>query len=191
MLATLLSSKVRAKVLTAFFLSPGAERNAWELTQSLAENYSAVWKELNRLERLGILVSEPRGNAKVYRVNPNCPIESELRSIVLKTEGIGSLLRMKFGAMPSIHSIFIYGSVASGKADQYSDIDLMIIGDDDISLEDVSSLISDAERMLNRPINYILFTLAEWKEKLKNNDPFAVNVENAEKIILIGENDAL
>lgn len=45
MLETLLSSSVRARVLTAIFLSPGIERNAWELAQSLGENYSAVWKE--------------------------------------------------------------------------------------------------------------------------------------------------
>jgi len=67
MLATLFSSRVRAKVLAAFFLSPGEKHNAWELAQSLAENYSVVWKELARLEGLGILTSEQRGNSKDYQ----------------------------------------------------------------------------------------------------------------------------
>lgn len=189
MLTTLLSSRVRARVLSALFLSPGIERNAWELTQSLGENYSAVWKELNRLEGMGILISEQRGNAKAYRVNYACPIEPELRSIVLKTEGLGGQLREKFGTIKNVQVIFIYGSVASGKADRYSDIDLMIIGE--VDLEEISSLISEAERTLNRPINYVIFSETEWKERLTNEDPFALNVENSEKIVLVGDKDAV
>jgi len=65
MLETLLASRVRAKVLSAFFLSPGLPRTAWELAHALPETYSAVWKELHRLERLGILKSTPRGHARV------------------------------------------------------------------------------------------------------------------------------
>jgi hypothetical protein len=85
MLATLFSSRVRAKVLAAFFLSPGEIFNAWQLARKLGENYSAVWKELVRLEGLGILVSQQRGNTKDYWVNETCPIVPELRLIVLKT----------------------------------------------------------------------------------------------------------
>jgi len=91
LLDRLFSSRVRAKTLTKIFLSPGIAFNAWEMAQQLSENYSAVWKELNRLEKLGILRSEKKGNAKAYSADPTCPILSELRSIVLKTEGIRSL----------------------------------------------------------------------------------------------------
>jgi predicted nucleotidyltransferase len=189
MLETLLSSKVRARILTTMFLSPGIDRNAWELAQLLGENYSAVWKELKRLEGVGILVSEPRGNAKAYRVNHACPIEPELRSIVLKTEGIGGLLKTKLSTMENVQKAFIYGSAASGKADRYSDIDLMIIGE--INLEEISSLISDAERELNRPVNYAIFSKKEWTERLANAEPFAMNVENSDKIMIVGVENGL
>jgi predicted nucleotidyltransferase len=189
MLQMLLSSRVRAKILKAFFLSPGVERNAWELAQEFSESYSAVWKEMNRLERIGILTSEQKGNAKAYSINKLCPIESELRSIVMKTEGIGAILKAKLSAMGNVEKAFIYGSAASGKADQYSDIDIMLIGD--VRLENVSTHISEAEQELNRPINYVIFTEREWREKLQKNDPFATNVEESEKIILIGVEDGL
>ena len=189
MLETILSSKVRAKILVAFFLSPGIEKNAWELTQSLGENYSAIWKELNRLEENGILASERRGNAKAYRVNHACPIEPELRAIVMKTEGIGGLLKTKLSIMKNVKRAFIYGSAASGKADRFSDIDLLIIGE--LNLEELSTLISEAEKELNRPINYVVFPEKEWKEKLANNEPFAMNVEKSQKIMLVGGEDAV
>jgi predicted nucleotidyltransferase len=189
MLVKLLSSRIRAKIITTLFLSPGIGRNAWELTQALGENYSAVWKELNRLEEMGILASEKRGNAKVYRVDHTSPIEPELRSIVLKTEGIGGLLRASLGKMKNVQQAFIYGSVASGKADRESDLDLMIIGE--VDLEEISPLISEAERALNRPINYVLFSEEEWKEKLASHDPYATNVDNGQKIMLIGGESGL
>ncbi len=180
----LLISKVRAKLLAALFLSPGAERNAWELSRSLGENYSAVWRELNRLEKIGVLISEPKGNARAFRVNPACPIEPELRSIVLKTEGVGGLLRENLEAMEDVKMAFLYGSFASGKADLHSDIDLMIIGR--IQLEEISSMVAQAEKDLNRPVNYTIYTDEEWAEKISRGDPFAMNVETGAKIMLKG-----
>ena len=189
MLEKLFSSRVRAKVLACFFLAPGVSFNAWSISQKLSENYSAVWKELNRFESLNILNSEQTGNSKSYSINPSCPIISELRSIVLKTEGIGFALREKLKNQNKIKEAFIYGSYAAGDADQHSDLDLMIIGD--VSLDDISSLVSSMEDSLNRPINYVIYPENEWNEKLNQGDAFAVNVQNSSKIYLVGGNDAI
>ena len=189
MLSTLLSSRVRAKVLGAFFLSPGEKHNAWELAHSLGENYSAVWKELVRLEGLGILSSGRRGNSKDYQVNEACPIAPELRAIVLKTEGAGMGIRNKLLELGSIKEAFIYGSFASGEADARSDLDLMIIGE--INLNKLAPVISDLEKELNRPINYVIYSEEEWNEKASLKDPFWENVTSAAKIRLIGGDHAL
>jgi predicted nucleotidyltransferase len=189
MLATLLSSRVRAKVLTAFFLSPGEKHNAWELAQRLEENYSAVWKELVRLEGLGILVGERRGNSKDYQVNEACSIAPELRSIVLKTEGVGIAIEEKLQEMGGVKSAFIFGSYASGEADARSDLDLMIIGE--VNLDQLAPVISDLEKELNRQINYVIYAEEEWKEKATVKDTFWENVNNSPKIMLIGGDHAL
>jgi predicted nucleotidyltransferase len=187
LLENLFSSRVRAKTLSKLLLSPGESLNAWELSQLLSENYSAVWKELNRLERLSILISEQIGRSKAYTVNPDCPIIAELRSIVLKTEGIGVVLQEVLSRL-DVKEAFIYGSYASGDADRSSDLDLMIIGD--TSLMELSDMISKLEEDLNRPINYVTFTEEEWKEKVAFKDAFAINVINSPRIMLIGgQND--
>lgn len=188
-LENLLSSRVRARLLTTFFLSPGAEKNAWELAQSLKENYSPVWKELNRLENLGILTSQPKGNSKAYRVDPTCPILSELRSIIIKTEGIGGVIRTKLGGLERVKAAFIYGSFVTGEADSRSDIDLMVIGE--VDLEAFATLIADAEADLNRPINYVIFSDIEWHEKRDREEPFVMNVYHSPKIMLVGAENAL
>jgi predicted nucleotidyltransferase len=176
-------------VLSAFFLAPGEKWSAWGLAQRLGLNYSAVWKELVHLERLGILTHEQRGNSKEYQVNPGCSIVPELRSIVLKIEGIGLIVKEKLPDIGNVKEAFIYGSYASGEADTSSDLDLMIIGE--INLAQLALIISEIEKELNRPINYIIFSEDEWNEKAVAKDPFWENVVRAPKIMLIGENYAL
>jgi len=189
MLEALFSSRVRAKLLTNLFMSPGVEHNAWELTKALDESYSAVWKELVRLESMGILTSKPKNNAKNYSVNPDCPIAPELRSMILKTAGIGDVLRSNLSDTEGIKQVFIYGSYASGEADEQSDLDLMVIGE--IELTAFSPIITQLENKLKRPINYTLFTKEEWKAKIANEDAFAINVMRSPKVVLIGGEDGL
>lgn len=189
MLATLFSSRVRARLLAAFFLSPGEKHNAWELSRRLGVNYSAVWKELVRLERLGILTSEQKGNSKDYRVNEICPIAPELQSIILKTEGAGQVIKHRLQQMGQVKEAFIYGSFASGDADARSDLDLMIIGE--VNLDQLAPVISELEKDLTRPINYVIYSEREWNEKIAIQDPFSENVTRAPKIMLIGEDHAL
>lgn len=189
MLESILSSRVRAKLLTAFLLSPGDRRHAWELAHSLDESYSAVWKELIRLERIGILASEQTSHAKVYEINRECPIIPELRSIVLKTTGVGSVIRNQLVQLGAVKAAFIYGSYASGEADSLSDLDLMVIGE--VALQEFAGVILHLEKELNRPINYLLFSQDEWKAKISSGEPFILNVLQSPKIMLIGDQNAL
>ena len=189
MLETLFSSRVRAKVLTAFFLSPGERHNANALAKTLKEHYSAVWKELVRLEELGILTSELHGNSKEYQVNKACPIVDELRSIILKTDGIGIVIKNNLQEMNNVKEAFIFGSYASGEADQRSDLDLLIIGD--INLDQLAPVISDMEKELNRPINYVIYSEEEWNEKAIVKDTFWENVTSSPKIMLIRSDNAV
>ena len=187
MLEQLFSSRVRAKLLTKFLLSPGAGFNAWELAKSLGENYSAVWRELVNLESIGILHNAQVGNAKVYNINPTCPIIPELRSLILKTDGFGDIIRARLSESVNINAGFIFGSYASGEADLTSDLDLMIIGK--VDLTQFSSTIAALENELKRPINYVIYSEEEWKNKLADGDAFAMNVKISPKIMLIGGED--
>jgi len=170
-------------------MSPGESYYALGLAQRLGEHYNAVWKELVRLEKFGLLSSHAWGNAKVYQINPACPIIPELRSIILKTEGIGQVIRSRLAGRDEIKSVFIYGSYAGGEADRQSDLDLMVIGD--VKLSQFSPLIAQLEGELNRPINYVCFTEDEWKTKVDNKDPFVLNVKQSPKIMLLGGENAL
>ena len=109
--------------------------------------------------------------------------------MVLKTEGVGMVIKEKLREIGSIKKAFIYGSYASGEADARSDLDLMIIGE--INLDRLAVIISELEKELNRSINYVNYSEEEWNGKAAVKDPFWENVTSAPKIILIGGDHAL
>ena len=109
--------------------------------------------------------------------------------MVLKTEGIGSVIRTKLSSVKEIKAAFIYGSYASGDADHWSDLDLMVIGS--IKLSEFAPIITQLEQYLKRPINYLIYSEEEWKTKLEGKDPFAINVIQAPRLLLIGVENAL
>jgi predicted nucleotidyltransferase len=189
MLQNLFSSHVRVALLTHFFSHPDERFYARELGRCLGEHYSAVWRELGNLEAIGLLVSEENAAVKYYRLNPEFPIYEELRRIVLKTTGLGQVLREALSRLGAVEWAFVYGSVAAGDEDTLSDIDLMLVGEVDLMI--LSEVIAALEDRLGRAINYLVLSRAELKQRLDEGEPFLANVLASPKVMLIGEEHAL
>jgi len=185
----LISSKVRIALLRLFLLNPTTTYHARGLTKLIDATYNAIWKELQNLERAGFVVSEAAFHLRAYRINPNCPILSELRSIFLKTTALGDALRPILGAANNVRAAFVYGSAATADFDADSDIDLMVIGD--VTLTAFAARISAAEKELGRSINYVLYSEREWNEKRRKREPFVENVLAGPKVFLKGDEAAL
>lgn len=189
MLERLFCSRVRLRLLELVLLHPDEAFYARELSARLGAHYNAVWKELNNLHAAGILESENVGRIRQYRLNPNCPILVELRSILLKTTALGDPLRQALLKSPGVEAAFVYGSAATREFDASSDIDLLVIGT--VDLVQLAGVIARLERAQGRAINYLLFDAGEWRDKLRRRDPFVENVLAAPKLLLIGTEDAI
>lgn len=85
----------------------------------------------------------------------------------------------------SIHSAFIYGSIAKQTDTAISDIDLMIIGDK-LSYANIFKLLQKPESLLGRKINPTIYSPAEWARKMRDKNNFILQVINQPKITLIG-----
>lgn len=188
-LERLFSSRVRVQLLSYFLLHPESHNHIRALASHVDAQYSAVWKELNNLEEAGLLRSETLGGRRIFTLNSDYPIVPELRNIILKTIGAGDLVRGSLKDLAEVDAAFIFGSFAEGEANADSDLDIMLIGDLDI--EQVTPIIVEMEDMLDRNVNYVLFTLEEWKSRVADKDPFVTNVNNATKVMLIGTPDDL
>jgi predicted nucleotidyltransferase len=142
-----------------------------------------------KLEELGILRSKRNGNLKHFQANHECPFFEELKGLVLKTTGMAGGIRATLDKLAGIEYAFIYGSYAKGEEKADSDVDLLIIGD--VDMDRLDSNLGKLEKTLGREINYVLYSMEEFKSKKKAKDGFLMDVLRGKKIMLVGAENGL
>ena len=91
--------------------------------------------------------------------------------------------------MKNIKISFIYGSFASEQLKATSDIDLMVIGNPNISI--LNEKIAGLEKRLKREINTTIYSWKEYKDKKEDKSGFILDLLENSKIMLIGKEDDL
>ena len=190
MLEALLGSKLRAKVLGWLFSHPDERYFVRQLTALLKEDSTNVSRELARLAKVGILVSTTEGRQKYYQANRQSPIFNELHGLMLKTVGVADIIKKALEPrIAEIKLAFIFGSVARRAEDRFSDIDLLVVGD--ITFGEVVDLVSTAEEALNRELNPVVYTLAEFNKRLSEDHYFIRDILSGDKIFVVGDENEL
>jgi len=188
MLDILFSSKTRVEVLKLFLFNPDNSFYQRQISHLTHLPIRGIQREVDKLLRIGILEKSMQGNRVYYKVNRRCPIIEELKNILFKTVGIQEALKNNL-KKKDIKVAFIYGSYAKGEEDLLSDIDLMIIGD--VSLKEISSILSKPKEELKREINYVVFSPQEFIDRFKHKDHFLLSVLKEKKIFILGDENEL
>ena len=185
-----LFGKTRQAVLAFLYLRSDSSFYTKQILDALRIGRGTVQRELKNLTDTGIIIREVQGRQVYYRANEKCPIFNELRSIVRKTFGVADVLRRSLTPKEDkVQVAFIFGSVARSADDRRSDIDFMVIGR--ITFGDVVSLLKPAEEMVGREVNPVVYPVAEFKKKVKEDHHFVKTVLEEEKIFVIGDEDEL
>ncbi|MGH9446499.1 MAG: nucleotidyltransferase domain-containing protein [Terriglobia bacterium] len=150
----------------------------------LSVDPSNLSKELGRLEREGLFLSEVSGRQKYFRLNREYPLYSEVRNIVTKTVGAVTLITQFLEKIGGIEEAYLYGSFARNQQDAGSDIDVIVIGVPDEKL--LAEAAQNLERQLGREINYTVLTRQEFERRRERKDAFLENVWRNKRISLIG-----
>jgi predicted nucleotidyltransferase len=148
-----------------------------------------VQHEIARLERLGVVSVARRGRQKFYRANEQHPLFSDLKRIVYKTAALGDVLRGALAPIKGILAAFIYGSVAKGREQAGSDIDLMVIGQGDS--DELHRVLREAEEILGREITVNVMSGEEWAQRKDSRDSFVAELLRSPKIFLAGDEHVL
>lgn len=189
MLEKLLSSRARIEILKLFLFNPENRYYQRQVSNLTGQSIRAVQREVKKLEDAGLIKSNEEGNRIYYKINRASPIFEELKRIFFKTVGIAEVLKRELKGVELIKVAFIYGSYAKDEEDLKSDIDLMVIGD--INSRRLSSLLSKPKNELGREINYVVFDVEDFRNKVNKEDYFLNTVLNEDKIFLVGDEDEL
>ncbi len=190
--ADALFSKVQQRILALFFGHPGRIFYTNEIIKLSHSGTGAVLRELEKLASVGLIVMHRVGNQKQYTVNQESYIFSELNRIVQKTFGVADILRDMLKPLSSrVQIAFIYGSIAKHEDVVGSDIDLMLIGDNELHYAQLYQIFEIAQDKLGRHVNPTFYTRDEWDKKRKSGNNFINQVINQPKIFIIGAENEL
>ena len=189
MLNKLFSSKARVEILKLFLFNPDDSFYQRQISMLTRQSIRGVQREVEKLQSIGLIEKSAQGNRLYYRVNRNCSIFEDLKRILFKTTGIAEALKGKLVKSDSIKIAFVYGSYAKGEESLSSDIDLLVIGN--ITLKELSRLLSKSKSEIGREINYTVFKAGEFRKRIKQKDHFLNAVLKEKKLFIIGGKDEL
>lgn len=159
------------------------------LVRDLGDEINAVRRELLNLKDAGLLVSSKDGNKIVYKIDKNCPIIWELRSMFFKESDLGKKILSSLSGIEGIAVGIVTDAFLTGKHDDPSDIDMLFIGD--MKIRDLTSAMNTLEKELGRVIKYVAIKSEDYEFGKRKKDPILMNVLVKDKIIIIGQDSDL
>lgn len=187
-LSDFIVSKTRVKLLEVFFGNPRQIHHVRELVRLTVEEINAVRRELSRMEEVGMLRREARGNRVYYGLRLDYQFYPELMSLVAKTTGLGAAIRKNKEKLGKISYVMFSGRFMRYLPRKSNDeIDVLIIGD--IVLPELVTLVREEQKRRSEEINYTPMTREEFEFRKKRRDPFLLGVLAGSKAMVIGDEE--
>ena len=189
-LSITLFGKTRRAVLALLYSHVDESFYLREIARTAGVGLGAVQRELKKLSEAGIIQRTVRGRQVYYQANPACPVYSELKSLVVKTVGVGDVLRAALGSLADrINVAFLFGSLVRGGERSSSDVDFMVVGD--VTFAEVVSVLSRVQETIHREVNPLIYPPEEFRSKLAADHHFLKKALEGTKFFLIGDDDEL
>jgi len=189
-LSEILFGKTRQAVLSLLYGHADESFYLRQILRVVGGGMGAVQRQINALVDAGLVTRSHKGKQIYYQANAQSPIYGELKSIIVKTAGIGDILKIALAPLAQqIDCAFIYGSVARGTEKADSDVDVVVVGD--ITFSDVVAALSPAQDSIGREINPTVYPPDEFRTKLLKKNHFIKTILAGEKIYLIGDDHEL
>jgi predicted nucleotidyltransferase len=181
----LFPAQYRRKALTLLLLRPDEQFHAREIARLTDASPGAMAKELDQLQRTGLLERTAVGNQARYAANRQHPVFPELSALLKKTVGLRDVLSAALIPLADKISVaFVFGSVASATEHAGSDVDIAVIGDLDFAA--VLDALLPAQDVIHREINPKVYSREEWRGKRESGSTFIRELIDKPKIFVIG-----
>lgn len=185
----------QARLLALLFLDGGRRwRSLTELARAVELAPSSVQREVERLERAGIVTTERIGNIRRVRASDTSPFYPELRGLLIKAFGPVPVLAARLLALDGVERAFIFGSWARDhlRPDEMTeppgDIDVVVIGTPDP--DRVYAACEAAESELGIEISPLIVDAAQWSDAAAPGGPvFLRAVRQGELVPVAAEPD--
>lgn len=189
MFEDLITSKSRVKLLNVFLSSPSEMYHVRELVRRTNDEINAVRRELQFLEKKGILSKEPRANRVYYSLSKNYVFYDDLLQVGVKTLGLGGEIIKNKIKLGRIKYAMFSGKFARRLKKRQDDVDLLVVGT--VVLPELALLIRNEEKRLGIEINYTAMAEEEFDFRKKKRDPFIYSILTGSRVMLLGDEETM
>ena len=197
MLEKLFGSNSRVKILKLFLLNQAEKFYIRQLSRDLKLQLNSVRRELENLEKFGILTSDMKNQTeaedkkeaaggqekKYFRANPNFVLFDEIKALIVKAQILyeKDFVR-KLNSIGKVKLLVLTGIFVNNPS---SLIDILIVGK--VNKIKLTKLIRELEVELGKEINFTIFDSQEFKYRRDITDIFLYGVLDSKKLVVIDE----
>ena len=197
MLEKLFGSNARVKILKLFLLNPAEKFYIRQLSRDLKLQLNSVRRELDNLEKFGILTSDIKNEVgengekeaasgqekKYFRANPNFVLFDEIKALIVKAQILyeKDFVR-KLNAIGKVKLLVLTGIFVNNPSTL---IDILIVGK--INKPKLVKLIRELEIELGKEINFTVFDSHEFKYRRDITDIFLYGILDGRKLVVSDE----
>lgn len=188
-LDALFISKVRIKLLELFLTNPDAFVYVREVVRLVDEEVNAVRRELNRMQKIGLLRSEERANRMYYQLRTDFVFYPELLRMFAKVSGLGGDIVNQQKDLGTVKHAVMSAALIKGRVAKSHEVDLLVVGR--VNTPVLSDIVKAAQTAHGHEINYTVLTEEEFKFRKQRRDPFVMNFFQTTWINLLGDEEEL
>jgi len=180
-LKSLFSSSIRADLLALLLNNPDERFYVREIATLLRKNPSGVKRELDNLEKMGIVKSQKVANLKYFQAEKSSPLFSELKSLIAKSLGAHGALKTLLKTS-GVKIAFIYGPYA--ESEDSGTVDLFVVG---MVPPSVTEGLKEIEGKFGKTINLTAMEEGDFRSKRESGDADLEKLLSGNKIVLMGK----
>ena len=184
-----------ARLIRYFLVRPGSRPHLREIQRALDLGGASVQRALGRLVELGALERTEEDGRTLYSAVPRASVWKALRLLESETQDPTPLMRDALVDVRGIAAAFVFGSMATGRIHDESDIDLLVVEQPSLDRRELNRRTAETGILLGRQVNTVRYTPEALAERLGNkSDPawgFVHEVLRAPKKWVAGAADAL
>ncbi|MBU1036673.1 winged helix-turn-helix domain-containing protein [Patescibacteria group bacterium] len=183
MLEQLFGSRTRTKLLHLFLENKEQSFFVREICRAINERINSVRRELQNLEKFGLIISKTVEQKRFYKIDGNFPIVSELQLLFDKSK----ILIEKMISQKALKLEGLKYFALTGQFTKEEDIptDVLLVGK--IPREALEKFIKGIEKTYGRHIRYTYFTTQEFNLRKDLTDKFLYSIINGQKIVLVNK----
>ena len=173
----ILGTRTAIKIVSCLLKNPHKEFKEIDLIKESSVGKGAGADAINRLNSLNIVTIKRAGKPKIIQLNTLNPVTFAIRQLfdqykflTLPETRISAISLFKEKVCSRSKAIILFGSLAAGTHDENSDIDLLVIIDDDKEIEEIKKVINKIHELVGEYINVHFLNSNEARNEFNKNE---------------------